>query len=228
MSCNIVLISASPKVNQESASKFIISMLENRIGNADVSKANIDVRESFSKNTVKQAYEVMSKADAVVFAFPLYFFCLPGILMRFLEDYYHYYLENVEAAHKPKIYAIVNCGFSESGINSEAVRVVKSFSNHINAEFRFGILIGGGGALVGAKDAPFMKKTMSLFENSLDKIINDIIGDDHQECENIEITVNIPRWLYMFMAGKGFTMTGRKNGLKKKELYRKTYRMGEK
>lgn len=70
----------------------------------------------------------MLHADALIFVFPLYIFCLPAILMRFLQDYRRYLTDHTNETGRMLVYAIVNCGFQESDINSEAVRVVRSFS----------------------------------------------------------------------------------------------------
>lgn len=224
MSQNVVLISASPRVDDTTASGALISMVSDRIRSDNINKTTIDVRHSIIKHQTMQNFETIYNADAIVLAFPLYFFCVPGLLMRFMEDYFHYYKEKGKSGKNPKIYAIVNCGFPEAGINEEAVRVIKSFSSHIGAEFRFAILIGGGGMTVSAKDAPFMKKTIAGLEKAMDLMAIDAINENHAPCEDVLISPNFPRRLYFFMGSKGFTHTARKNGLSKKDICRKPYR----
>ncbi|MDI6706623.1 MAG: NAD(P)H-dependent oxidoreductase [Bacillota bacterium] len=170
---------------------------------------------------------MLSQADAVIIAFPLYVFCLPGILMRFLEDYYKFYAESGKVKDNAKVYAIINCGFPEPEINQEAVRVIRSFCRHINADFRFGVLVGGGGMMLAAKDAPFMKKTLSKLDNAFLAIAKDMQSNDCVNTDNIYIAMNFPRRLYFFMGDRGWAFAARKNGLKKKDLYRKPYRLNE-
>lgn len=224
---NIVLISASPKINEESVSGYLVSMLGDRIGNDGVNKTIINVRQSLTKHQTQNDYDVISKADAIVIVFPLYIFCVPAMLTRFLEDYYHYYSETGKVTGSPKIYAIVNCGFPEAEINREAVRVIRSFSRHINAEFRFGILIGSGGMLLGAKGAPFMKKALIKLQNAFDEIKDDYLSDGHQNIEEVLINVNFPRRLYFFMGDRGFISAAHKNHLTKKDMLCKPYRANE-
>ena len=152
-------------------------MLSDRIGNDGISKIIINVRQSLTHHQTQSDFDVISKADAIVIVFPLYIFCLPAMLIRFLEDYYHYYSKTRKIAGNQKVYAIVNCGFPEAEINREAVRVIQSFSRHINAEYRFGVLIGSGGMLIGAKGAPFMKTTLIKLQNAFDEIKNDSMNN---------------------------------------------------
>lgn len=221
---NIVLINGSPKMNRnEAASKLLIDMAGSKINDDTSNKTFIDVRQSISSGKTDQDYEAISKADAIIFAFPLYVFCIPGILMRYLEDYYKFHKQNENIKNSPKVYAIVNCGFPEPDINLEAVRVVESFCHHINAKFQFGVLIGGGGMLLGAKDAPFMKKTMEELNEAFSAIEQDVKSTEIETINNFSIKMNFPRRIYMFAGDKGWIMTAKKNGLKKKDLYRKPY-----
>ena len=221
---NIVLINASPKINEPSASEYLVGVAQGHIDEDANNKIIINIRQSIKKHKTQEDFVAISKADAIIIAFPLYIFCMPGILTRFLEDYYKFCTEPGRASSNAKVYAIVNCGFPEPEINLEAVRVIRSFCHHVNAHFRFGVLIGGGGMLVGAKDAPFMKKTLGNLNDAFATIAQDIASTDFREIENINIAMNFPRRLYLFMGNRGWHSMARKNGLKKKDLYKRTYR----
>lgn len=220
----IVLISASPKTTEKSVSEWLASFGEQQMKEERVSINRIHVRKSISKSRTEPDFETMLHADALVFIFPLYIFCLPGMLMRFLQDFYQYYTEHKDEARKPKVYAAVNCGFPECDINMEAVRVIQSFSEKIGASFRFGILIGGGPMVCEAKDAPFMKKILTELGSAFSQIKEDVLDHTRQSVQNIDIAVSFPRKLYFFMGGRGWISSARKNGLKKKDLYRRPYR----
>ncbi|MBP1762925.1 MAG: putative flavoprotein [Firmicutes bacterium] len=218
---NIVLINASPKINEPSVSEYLVDAVGSCIDEAAASKYFISVRQSITRHKTGEDFAVISKADAIIITFPLYVFCLPGMLMRFLEDYQQYYVENGQNASHAKVYTIVNCGFPEPGINLEAVRVIKSFCQHVNMSFRFGIMIGGGGMLLGTKDAPFMKKTLKSMHDAYATIVQDIENDDLKEMDNISIAMNFPRRLYLFMGNRDWFSQAGKNGLKKKALYKR-------
>ena len=212
----IVYINASPRTEDITASGSFLHMLEKHFAGCDIEKSSIYVRKSIISHQLDSDFEIMSKANAMVIAFPLYFFCLPGLLTRFIQDYYDYCLKNKIQMHGQKIYAIVNCGFPEADINAEAVKVIQSSSKHVGAEFRFAIMVGSGGMVIGAKNAPFMKKTIATLEQAMELIAQDARSDRLDPVENIQIMVKFPRRLYYFMANKGFEQVANKNGVSKK------------
>lgn len=220
---NIVLINGSPKVNEESVSKYLAQTAMSHMDDSCCSKTLINVRQSITSHKTREDFETMANADAIVIAFPLYIFCMPGILTRFLEDYYKYYIENRSSCKSPRVYAIVNCGFPESDINLEAVRVIKSFCRHINANFRFGIMLGGGPMFLGAKDASFMKKAMGSLNNGFLSIANDIMSEGTEDMDNAVISSGTPHRIYYIFGNRGWSFLAHKNGLTKKDLYGKPY-----
>jgi multimeric flavodoxin WrbA len=207
----------------ENLSEYFASLEENHIKSDGIQVNHVNVRQNVISKT-EDAFKIMLESDAMIFTFPLYFFCLPGLLMRFLQDYYQYFEQHKNDTIKAKVYAVVNCGFPEPDINEEAVRVIQSFSQKIEAEFRFGVLIGGGGMILGTKEAPFMKKTMTKITGAFELMKNDISSNNLALQKNIYITAKFPRRLFFFMANQGWSSFARKNGLKKKDLYRKPYR----
>jgi hypothetical protein len=78
----------------------------------------------------------MMETDAILIIFPLYFFCLPGLLTRFLQDYAAFVKSQEEPAKSPASTQWYNCGFPEDEINGEALRVVESFCRAIGAHWR--------------------------------------------------------------------------------------------
>lgn len=222
---NVVLVSASPKINEQSVSKIFLEMAGSQIDSNLFRKTLIDVRKSFLTHNLAEDFATIAQADVMIISFPLYYFCLPGMLTRFLVDYQNYCTARGKVKKHVKIYAIVNCGFPEPEINLEAVRVIKSFSRHLNAEFRFGVLIGGGPMMVAAKEAPFMKKSIQKLNSAFTSIAADIQDENSTTIDSICIGTKFPfsRPLYYFMGGRGWITMARKNGLKKKDLFRKPY-----
>lgn len=224
---NIILISASPKIKEPSISKKYLEMAMEHLQDPSVNIQSLDVRQVFTKHLENDAFEQMSRADAMILSFPLYYYCLPGLLISFLDKYFQYYKSSHLSKEQVKIYTIVNCGFPESDINLEAVRVIESFSRHINADFRMGIMIGGGPMMLSDQvmKAGFMKKTVNALNEAFAAIYADISKDKQPAEKYLEINVKIPRWFYFFMGNRGWIADAKKNGLKKKDLYRKPYQL---
>lgn len=222
---SVTLIDASPKVNEKSVSNYLIEKIAACLDDMVTEKKIINIRQSFKRHEILENYKYLIKADAVIIAFPLYIFCIPGILMRFLQDYYRFYLENKIDSGSPKIYAIVNSGFPEPEINFEAVRVIESFCRHVNANFRFGVQIGCGGMLPGAEGKPIMKKVEQKLNKAFCLIAEDIQNDNFKKIDNFLIdTMNFPKWIFGILMNKfGWPSRARSNGLKRKDLYRKPY-----
>ncbi len=223
---NIVMISASPKAGTESTSAFLADLQARIFREMGFSTLRLDVRGSMVRGSVESDYAAMLEADAIIITFPLYIYCLPGMLMRFLQDYTDFCREAGRKNSGTRVYAVANCGFAEAWINREAIGVVSSFSRSIDAMFRFGLLIGGGGMLVGTCDAPFMRKTMGRISGTFIKMGEDIKNACTDQAENILVEAGIPQRLYNFMGNKGWVIAAKSNNLKKKDLFRKPYQPG--
>jgi putative NADPH-quinone reductase len=79
-----------------------------------------------SLETRRQRLQTMLEADSLVIIFPLYIYSLPGILMRFLQDFYAYYLVRSGVSKVRKVFAVINCGFPEPEICSGGRRSSKA------------------------------------------------------------------------------------------------------
>lgn len=215
----VIILSASPKKGEPSVSALLCEIAKERFVNAGLETDIIDVGKALKHS--EPAFEAMRDADALLIVFPLYFFCLPGMLMRFLEDYA---ASSGQKRSGQKVYTIVNCGFPEPEINDDAVRVIKSFTRHIGADFGFGVCFGSGGMVLGAKDAPFMKKPMDKLCSAVDRMAADILQDKQPVSDTVYTGVNFPRWTYFLGGNLGWRQLAKKNGLKNRDLYATPYR----
>lgn len=220
---NVVLINASPKATNISTSGWLTSFGESCMRGESMHISSISLRKSIATGLTKPDYEAMLNMDALVFIFPLYIYCLPGMLMGFLQDFYQYYNERKDKVGGLKVYAVVNCGFPETDINMEAARVIQSFSEKINASFRFGVFIGKGSMILKTKNKPFMKRTRSEISTAFELLKKDVLYNHKQSIENVHISANFPKKLFFFLGSRHWISEARKNGLRKKDLYRRPY-----
>ncbi len=217
------VISGSPKPGGGSTSMWLCDIAEEIIRGDSIGVKRIDARATLDRHETVQDYEAMLGSEALVIIFPLYIFCLPGVLIKFLQDYAHYVFSHRADAKGPAVYAVVNCGFPEPDINVEAVRVIKSFAEKIGGDFRFGVMIGSGGMLQNAQNAPFMKKTMTDVRSAFQAMKDALISGKPAPAKDISMRPKFPRHLYYMMGNMGWTAQARKHGLKKKDLYRRPY-----
>jgi hypothetical protein len=218
----IVILSASPKAPGTAASDLLAETAANVLRGGDADVQVIGVREIYIKKNVSEAYAEMAEADAMLVVFPLYIFCLPGILMRFLQDYQAYAAVRPGGAKNALVYAVINCGFPEPEINEHAALVIGRFAAAVGARFRFGVLIGGGGMI--SYHAPQIKKTLALYGAAVERIKSEIGGGSLMQTENVAILLSIPRWLYFFMGNLGWRIVARKNGVRQRDLRARPYR----
>ena len=144
-----------------------------------------------------QAYASMASAHAIIVIFPLYFFCMPAMLTRFLQDYVSAYPQPSACA---KVYAIVNCGFPEPEINREAMRVIDCFVRRAGFVFSGGVMVGCGGMIFAAKDAPFMKPVFEAINRLFLQAKAGLPLGNADEPEIVSVAAKFPRALY-FLGG---------------------------
>lgn len=217
----IALLSASPKTDQNQAVSALLARHGERLlEDETLLVQTIPVRQALLHHETEPAFKTMQNADAIVIIFPLYFFCLPAMLTRFLQDFSVKYPRTVKSSN---VYAMINCGFPESEINLEAIRVIESFSVQTGRTFAGGLLIGCGGMILGAQSAPFMQGVFAQIDGLYNKIKRDIVGGEKRPPEITQVAAKFPRSMYFFGGNAGWRATARKNGIRKIDLYRKPY-----
>ena len=217
---NAVIISASPKANQNRALSEYLAMLGKDIIESElISVGHINVKDTFLENNAPDAYKMMLESDSLVMIFPLYIYSLPGILMRFLQDFYAYFLLHRDISKLTRVFAVVNCGFPDPEICGCAIRVIENFSQKIGARFCCGVQIGGGGTILYTKDEPIMQNTITGIKEAFSSI-KDHITDNYPIREHICIQSGIQKEQYFQTGNRQWIRAAAKNGLSEGDLYR--------
>ena len=217
----VALVSASPKVEQEWAVSALLSKIgEEKLSRDFLSVTTIPVRHALLHHETNAAFETMQQADAIVLIFPLYFFCMPAMLTRFLQDFA---ASNPKAAKNCAVYALVNCGFPEPEINLEAMRVVEQFAIQTGRVFGGGVMIGCGGMILGAQGAPFMRDVMEQVNALFARVDAGLSQSGSIEPKIVATAPKFPRKLYFLAGNAGWRSTARKNRLKNLDLYKAPY-----
>lgn len=215
---DIILLNGSPRIKGSTSMK-LLDLFKNRL-RSDCTATVIEASKSILQKNQLQNYSRMTKADAIVIAFPLYVYCLPGVLIEFLAGYRDYINKTGEPAGQ-KIYALINCGFPESRINDDAALVIKRFCQEIYAEYRFSILIGCGGMLQPLKAMPPVHNMWKQIGSAFNQIVLDVCGKN--ACADIHINSKLPKRLFFFIGQTNFVVLARMSGIKKREIFKKPY-----
>lgn len=221
----IVILSGSPKAAGKSASDHLSGIAAEVFQEDGTEPRVISVRRTLQRNHTEEAFAEMAEAEALIIVFPLYIFCLPGILMRFLQLYRAYADAHPETKRDQLVYTVVNCGFPEPHINEEAVRVIGRFADAVGGRFRFGVMIGGGGMY--GYPAPQVRKKLQEYGSAVRRIRADLAGDGRGRAADVLIQAPVGRRVYYFMGNLGWRLQARKGGKKKADLLLRPYQPDE-
>lgn len=217
----IVLVSASPKVDQTWAvSSFLSARGEGLLADNAIEVNTIPVRKVILHHETEPAFETLQNADAIMFIFPLYFFCLPSMLIRFLQDFAAKY---PAAEKKTNVYTIINCGFPEPEINEEAMRVLDCFSQQTGRSFLGGVMVGCGGMLLGAAQAPFMRPVFGEIDSLFVRVKRETLSGMPEGAQISKIAPKFPKWIYFVAGNAGWRSMAKKNHINVSELKRQPY-----
>jgi len=104
---------------------------------------------AFASNGARaeRALAAMRDCDLLVVAAPLYLGGLPSLTMRALELLAPRLA--ADGSPRPRLAAILNCGYPEAERNRTALRVLREFARHSGLVWAGGVAMGGGGQLAG-------------------------------------------------------------------------------
>ncbi|HPF86691.1 MAG TPA: NAD(P)H-dependent oxidoreductase [Candidatus Limiplasma sp.] len=217
----IVILAASPKPAGKAASDLLAARAAQTLGDERTQTSVLNVGQALTEHRQDEAFALMAAADAMVIVFPLYVFCLPGMLMRFLQGYQAYAQAHPKAKSGAAVYAVVNCGFPEPEINEEAVGVVGRFAAAVGARFGYGIMIGSGGMITSG--LPSAHKMLAEYDNALARIKAETASGACEPAPNVCLRVSFPVGLYNRMVNIIWRIQIRKHGKRQKDLYARPY-----
>jgi hypothetical protein len=185
----ICLLNGSLRGKDSSSLRFL-DRVSSDMGSGDFHVDRITVPVGVNGDCSTEALAVMADADALVVAFPLFYYTLPGALTRLLEDFEHYTQNGGSRNGRMKVYAIVNCGFPEPRINQEAVRVVKNFCARLALIYGFSIAVGSGPVTAMTMKAPLLNPRL---KRAFRRMVKDMKSDSNEPREDVFVTPVIPK-----------------------------------
>ncbi|WP_195267784.1 hypothetical protein [Eubacterium sp. 1001713B170207_170306_E7] len=162
-------------------------------------------------------FDDLCSSDALVFAFPLYVDSLPASFLRFLT-HFEERLKNSPA--DIRVYGLVNSGFLEGHQNRFALEILAHFCRRAKLTWCGGLGIGGGPFLHGMAAAPWKFSAKRPVYDGLVQLSEAVKNGQMLE-KDLLVTPKIPKKIYIAAANHQWVTEAKKNGLKKKELYKK-------
>lgn len=206
----VALINGSPKV-KNSASRALLEDVKTYL----LEKAEVIELTLRTATLPNEAKEVLAKADAWVFAFPLYVDGIPGHLLSCLVQ-----LEELKVpTSQVQVYGIANCGFYEGVQNELALEVLENWCIKNGCTWAGGVGIGGGGSLGQLPKLPYGQGPKASVDFALHDLAESMLQGKTKE--NQFATVGMPRFLYKLAAQMGWRQAIKANGGKSRDLAKK-------
>lgn len=179
---------------------------------------------------------MLMQADKVVLGIPLYVDGIPSAPLQLMEKMEQILSQVAQGEAKAdaktddwadstnvknkRIYVVANMGLYESRQLSNLLYMVRSWCDKCGMIYSGGVAIGAGEMLGNMMKAQRIDKgPAGNVAVAFDRLVNAMNVNDGMEDVFVE-PAGFPRKIYMFLANLGWPGDGKKNGLKKKDLYR--------
>lgn len=206
----VVLLNCSFR-GENSHSNYFLGLLEQQIG---------EQCERLHLGRLKDFDEIYSKfaiADAVVFGMPLYADSVPAQVVDLMERFYTRKSEELKGLH---IYAVTNLGFYESRQMELELAIIKNWCEKMEMVYGGSLAIGAGEMMGGLSYVPIDQGPNKEMGEGMKKLAAHIKEGSVTEDIYTEPT-GFPRNMYLLAAKMNWGPQAKKNGLKKKDLYRR-------
>jgi hypothetical protein len=210
-----VLLIGSPR-GANSASRSLGTRLLDGLGSRGWDVQTHSIYAAFDAPGQEAALlEAALSADLLLFSFPLYVDQLPAPVIRTLDRLAEAHRGRA-AASKPRLAALVQCGFPETHQNAFALDVMRRFAETEGFDWAGGLALGMGGA---ASGRPLPEKPAGLLRNvllALDRAAAALAagGRIPDEVTALLAKPMMPKKFYFLAANWGWRRQARKNARK--------------
>lgn len=152
----------------------------------------------------------LKNEENIVFSFPLYADSLPAYFLAFLKK--------LKASadgitSQSRVYVIINNGFYDDVQNRIAIKIMWEWCDKCGLLKGCALAVGAGGMI---HAAPLGKGPLAKVDTALDKFAEDI--KNRRSGDTVFVKPSFPRFLYTLMGNMSFTVAGKKNCLRKKDI----------
>jgi len=219
---NALLLVGSPRAGK-SNSESIGDYLGGRLAERGVEVQRVGVGSTMpSDEKLSQIASAVDQVDLIVLAVPLYIDSVPAQVIRVMEHLVEARRE-VAPANRPRFAAIVNSGFPEAAHNDTALAIYRHFADHVGFEWAGGLALGGG-EVIGRQPLDQTARRTRRIREALDLAAADLAEGKPLSGEAVAAMAKaaVPKWLYLFIGGRGWKRQAREHGVED-QLYARPY-----
>lgn len=179
-----------------------------------------DTCEKIHLNQLKEIsvlVEKMKEAKALVLGMPLYVDGAPAQVVELMEKLADDYREGFLGL---SVYVVSNLGFYEGRQSHILLEIVRNWCAKMEISYGGGLAVGAGEMLGGLKTVPLDQGPNKQLGEGMRKLAGAICKGEQIEDLYVE-PAGFPRKLYMLAADMSWGKNVKRNGLSKKEIYRK-------
>lgn len=203
-----LLIIGSPKL-KGSTSAALGTYVLGRLEALGFSTKTMHARTELRGDGGQALAAMVDAADVVLLATPLYVDAAPTAVTRAMELIARHRRE-VLPERRPRLAAIVNCGFPETFHNDTALAIYRCFAREAGLDWAGGVGIGMGGA-IGGKAVDRLGGMGRNLRQGLDLMADALAEGRDVPDEAVELAGKpfMPTWAYVIVAQLGWRLQAR-------------------
>lgn len=211
----IAMINGSPKIGESNSGLMLKALCCTFIPakQHEITHYNIN-----KKSLTDEQYKELCCMDALVFAFPLYFDAIPSHLLRMLVTLENYLKDISEK--KISVYVMVNNGFFQGEQNHIAIEIMENWCERCQLHFGQGIGQGAGEMFGSIQGVPLGRGPFKNLGKVMESFANNIM--EKSSGKTALLSPKFPYFVWCFCADYFWNSQGKKNGLKRKDMLRRT------
>lgn len=210
----IAMINGSPKLGKSTSGMMLEKMKTFINAEHETTFYNIN------KNPLNEdQYTEICHMDILLFAFPLFIDAIPSHLFRMIIELEQYLKK--EKQENIYVYAIINNGFYEGHQNKVAIDIMKNWCYKAGINFGMAICTGAGEMVGSLENVPIGHGPLTNLGKAMDSLTDSIHKKSIEK--SILFSPNFPKFAWKFMADSFWNSSGKKNKLKKKDIFKKIH-----
>lgn len=207
---NVLFLIGSPKKTRSTSESMADYLSETIKAKADWHLEKIHILTTIHEKPDAIA-TAANQSDLIVLAFPTYVDSLPSHVISTLM-----LLEaRLDKSKLRDLVMLINCGFPETFHNDNAIKICRFFAIENGLNWRGGIAVGAGGAIIGKRLSDLGGIADHLMKN-IKTLANRLIEDEQIQDDGILRVQVVPTEIYSITGNTGWEKQAQKQGAEEK------------